>query len=69
MGCIFWENLGLKRACNLSDLLNKEQAYLNYEKELITEEGEMGRETGNIGYSRAPERYNGHRKEDEDCRP
>lgn len=32
------KQLGLEGACSLSDLLNRDQPYFNYEEELIVEE-------------------------------
>lgn len=32
------ENLGLEGACNLSDLLNRDQPYINYDKDLLAKE-------------------------------
>lgn len=44
---MFQENLGLEGACNLSELLNKVHPYINYEEELLGEEGEA-KEQGDL---------------------
>lgn len=45
------------------------QPYINYEEELLVEEGEKGRRAGTYGYDQTPKRDNKHHREDEDHGP
>lgn len=44
---------------NLSDFLSREQSYINYEENILVEEGEKGHGAGNSGPNWAPKRNNG----------
>lgn len=56
--------VGTRGACSLSDFLNSSQPYINYEEELLAEEGERCRGAGNSEYDWTQKKDNDRRKKD-----